>query len=68
MVDWNQGSESYKDMRLMQACKVNIIANSGFSWWGAYLNIHSKPMVIAPKKWTNAEVQFNRQLDEWILL
>lgn len=68
MVDWNQGAESYKDMRLMQACKANIIANSSFSWWGAYLNIHDNPLVIAPQKWTNAEVLFNRQLDEWILL
>ena len=68
MIDWNQGSESYKDMRLMQSCRINIIANSSFSWWAAYLNVHDAPIVIAPSKWTNAEVYFNRQLPEWILI
>ena len=68
MVSWNQGADSYKDIRLMQACKVNIIANSSFSWWGAYLNIHNDSLTIAPKKWTNDVAYFQRQLDEWILL
>jgi len=66
MVNWNQGPDSYKDIRLMQACKVNIIAHSSFSWWGAYLNIHNDSLVISPDKWTNAEVSFERQLPEWI--
>ena len=40
IVDWNQGIASSNDMRLMSACRINIIANSSFSWWAAYLNIH----------------------------
>jgi hypothetical protein len=50
-VDENKGSESWKDMFLMTFCSHNIIANSSFSWWGAWLNSFSEKTVIAPKKW-----------------
>lgn len=66
IVDWNQGVDSYKDMRLMSACSVNIIANSSFSWWAAYLNNHNNPLVVSPRKWTNAEVYFERQMPDWV--
>lgn len=48
-VDWNSGKGSYRDMQLMSLCKHNIITNSSFGWWGAYLNTNLNKITISPE-------------------
>lgn len=45
------GNSALTDLRLMSRCKYNIIANSTFSWWAAWLNQNDSPLVICPVDW-----------------
>lgn len=67
-VDWNTGKESYRDMQIMSYCKGLIIANSSFSWWGAFLNQCESHIIISPSRWKNAKYDLKIQMPEWTLI
>lgn len=61
----------YEEMYLMSRCKHNIIANSSFSWWGAWLNDNPRKNVVAPGKWYQGNTVFkieNLIPAEWIVI
>jgi len=51
VVDFNGPETDFEDMRLMSLCRHNIIGNSSFSWWAAWLNAHADKRVAGPVQW-----------------
>lgn len=61
----------HTDFYLMAQCKDNIICNSSFSWWAAYLNLNPEKKVIVPPSWFNPEYLIDTEdliPSEWIIL
>jgi hypothetical protein len=54
------------DMQFMSNCRHNILANSSFSWWGAYLNPYEQKIVICPSKWNNWDDPQDIFVKNWI--
>lgn len=67
LVGFNRGRDSYKDMYLMTQCRHNIIANSSFSWWGAWLGNYGGKKVMCPNIWLKGHTM-NPCLEEWTRL
>lgn len=64
IIDWKQ-------MIIMSNCNHNIIANSSFSWWGAYFNFNSNKVICYPSVWYGPSATFtNKDMfpDDWIMI
>lgn len=68
-VEHNNDFSAHEDLRLMSACHHHIIANSTFSWWGAWLNNRPDKVVIAPRNWDLTENSYYPDLlpASWML-
>jgi|AntAceMinimDraft_1070359.scaffolds.fasta_scaffold14239_3 hypothetical protein len=67
-VSHNDGTTAVNDLKLMSSCQHHIIANSSFSWWGAWLNPHPCKLVIRPSTWLKQLPYMNESVcpQSWI--
>jgi hypothetical protein len=65
-VGCNSGTDSWKDMCLMSLCQHNIISNSTFSWWGAWLNKNANKIVVSPSRFLKEDEFTDVYPDTWI--
>lgn len=68
---FSQNNSPAMDLALMTNCDHNIIANSSFSWWGAYLNKNTNKKVIAPGSWFGYKLSHNTKdliPNEWAII
>jgi Glycosyl transferase family 11 len=66
----NDAEQDHEDLRLMTGCRHHVIANSTFSWWGAWLSPHPDKTVIAPRRWFGEAAHDTSDLvpREWVRL
>jgi Glycosyl transferase family 11 len=68
VIDHNGPEQCHEDLRLMALCRHHIIANSSFSWWGAWLDSRPDKIVLAPHRWLNVDSLDTSDLlpKEWV--
>lgn len=68
VVDFNGPDTDFEDMRLMSLCQNNIIGNSSFSWWAAWLNANPSKLVAGPTRWFGDPKLSNPDIlpNEWL--
>jgi len=54
-----EGNSSEEDLQIMAKCDNHIMANSSFSWWGAWLGTNQDKVIVSPKKW------FGKAYEDW---
>ena len=67
-MDSNSDDPAYIDLILMSKCKYQIIANSTYSWWAAWLNNYSSKIICTPAKWFNNHPNNEIIPQSWILI
>jgi hypothetical protein len=67
---FSEGQKNYQDLIMMSGCQSHIIANSSFSWWGAWLGNNSQKSIIAPSNWFGPKGPSNYEIipTNWITL